>query len=80
MREGRNLLRPRGTPLLTGNAAILAAHDWELLGQCFRDSANIEILEIPLVFGRGMGYNANVLASQGPGQDRLPVRVGGEQP
>jgi hypothetical protein len=54
-----------------GNAAILAAHDWELLRPMFRHSANFEI---PLVFGRGMGYNADALASQGPGQDRLSAQ------
>ena len=66
-----------GPPPLTGNAAILAAHDWELLRPM---ASRFRKLEIPLVFGRGMGYNAGALASQGPGQDRLPARAGGEQP
>ena len=41
-----------GTPPLTGNAAILAAHDWKLLRPMFSPFANFEF---PLVFGLGMG-------------------------
>ena len=64
-------------PPLTGNAAILAAHDWELLRPMFHHSAN---LNSRLLSAGGMGYNSGALASQGPGQDRLSARAGGEQP
>ena len=49
----------------------LAAHAWELLLPMFRHSANFDFR---LVFGRGMGYNPDALATQGLGQDRLPAQ------